>query len=89
MTDSWSARPNPEVHLDEGGTYQGPPLRPVSARATAVRSSLIQFANVVSLIPTDLAISTLGRSDVFTSSTASRRNSGGYFDGRHNVGSFP
>lgn len=41
----------------------------------------------LSLIRNDRAISTRGRSEVFTNSTASRRNSGGYLDGRLTQGS--
>ena len=44
---------------------------------------------VESLIPNDRATSTRGRSEVFTSSMASRRNSGGYFDGRANGALLP
>ena len=53
-----------------------------ASRCALSRSAYIQFANVESEIPSDFAISTRGRSELFTNSIASRRNSGGYFDGR-------
>jgi hypothetical protein len=60
-----------------------PPSGRSGARCIASRSAATQLASVLSLIPNDRAISTRGRSEVFTNSTASRRNSGGYFDGPH------
>lgn len=56
-------------------------LHPVATPTT-------QFFNVESDNPKLRATSARGRPDLRASSTASRRNSGGYFDGRPNMGSF-
>lgn len=49
--------------------------------ARALRSRFTQLPNVPSLIPNDRATSAIWRSSSSTIATASRRNSGGYFDG--------
>src|SRR5690606_33535570 len=53
-----------------------------ASRSLASRACLTQFHNVPSLIPSDRATSAIGRPELRTNSSASRRNLSGYLLGR-------